>query len=249
MQMQWAKKLGLAVLDALLPPQCLTCDQGVETQGQFCVRCFSKIGFITAPFCSACAVPFAYAAQAVDGLCPRCAQSRPGWSRARAAMRYDEHSRRLILPLKHADRTDLVGPLARMMVRAGADILAEADLVVPVPLHPSRLRARRFNQAGLLAQAIGRHCNVAVCVNALVRLRATSPLGHLNATQREATLDQVIAPRRGLSARLAGRRVVLVDDVLTTGATAAACTEALRTAGVATVDVLVAARVPDPRLA
>ncbi len=244
----WAKNLARVALDLLLPPQCLACDQGVEVQGQLCAGCFSVIGFITAPFCPRCAVPLQYGGQAINGVCPRCAERPPAWDRARAALRYDPHSRRLILPFKHADRTDLAGPLARMMLRAGGDVLAEAELLVPVPLHPSRLRARRYNQAALLAEALGKLCGVEVARDALVRLRATSPLGELSAARRAEAVCGVFAPRRGASARIAGRRVVLIDDVLTSGATATACTEALRAAGAVRVDVLVAARVPDPRL-
>ncbi len=248
MQIAWAKHLGLAVLDALLPPQCLVCDQGVAAQGQLCAACFRGISFITAPFCQRCAVPMVHAGQAVAGVCARCVENPPNWNNARAAMRYDPNSRRLILPLKHADRTDLAAPLAQMMRRAGADILDQADLLVPVPLHPSRLRMRRYNQAGLLARALGHHTKLAVRLDALVRLRATSRLADLNAQQRASVVSHAVAPRRGAAADLAGRHVVLIDDVLTSGATAAACTSALLAAGAANVDVLVAARVPDPRL-
>jgi predicted amidophosphoribosyltransferase len=248
MRLGWAKNLGRAVLDMLLPPQCLACDQGVEVQGQLCASCFRQIGFVTAPFCPLCAVPLVYGGQAVNGVCPRCAEMPPAWDRARAALRYDAQSRRLILPLKHADRTDLAAPLAAMMLRAGGDLLKDAELLVPVPLHPSRLRARRYNQAALLARAVGRLAGIPVAVDALVRLRATSPLGELSAAQRATTVAQAFAPRRAASARLAGKRVVLIDDVLTSGATATGCTLALRAAEAVSVDVLVAARVPDPRL-
>jgi len=177
MHTTWAKSLGRAVLDLLLPPQCLLCEQVVDAPGQFCLECFREVSFISAPFCPRCAVPLAYANQAINGVCPRCAVSPPVWGRARAALRYDAQSKRLILPFKHADRTDLASPLAAMMVRAGADVLAEADLLVPVPLHPSRLRARRYNQAVLLARQISRRTHVELFPDALVRLRATAPLG------------------------------------------------------------------------
>jgi ComF family protein len=248
MQFNWAKNLGLAMLDVLLPPQCLMCDQGVQAQGQLCAACFREVSFISAPFCQHCAVPLTHEGQAVGGICERCAENPPNWDRARAALRYDPKSRRLILPLKHADRTDLATPLAQMMRRAGADILAEADLLVPVPLHPSRLRSRRYNQAALLARAVSQQTGVAVMLDALVRLRATAQLGDLNAQQRSSVVSQAIALRRGVAPLLSGQRVVLIDDVLTSGATAAACCTALRAADVKGIDVLVAARVPDPRL-
>jgi len=239
---------GRVVLDALLPPQCLTCDATVEAPGRFCVACFRQIQFVGLPCCTRCAVPLSHAGQAVGALCPHCAEAPPPWGQARAALRYDAQSRKILLPLKHADRTDLVGALATMMLRVGADLLHDADLLVPVPLHPARLRARRYNQAALLAGAIGRRSHVDVALDALVRLRATLPLGELSASQRAAMVEGAFAIRRGAAARVAGQRVVLVDDVLTSGATSTGCTHALLAAGAARVDVLVAARVPDPRL-
>jgi predicted amidophosphoribosyltransferase len=154
----------------------------------------------------------------------------------------------VLLPLKHGDRPELASALAVMMARAGADILAGADLLVPVPLHPSRLRARRYNQSGLLAQATGRAAGVTVSLDALVRVRSTAALGELSAEQRAATVLGAFAPRRGRAEVLRGRRIILIDDVLTSGATCSACTAALLAAGATRVDVLVAARVPDPRL-
>ena len=248
MRTKWVKSLGRAVLDVLLPPQCLLCEQVVEAPGQFCVECFCEVSFVSAPFCPRCAVPLAYANQAIHGVCPRCATAPPVWRQARAALRYDAQSKRLILPFKHADRTDLAGPLAAMMVRAGADVLAGADLLVPVPLHPSRLRARRYNQAVLLARQIARRTHVELFPDALVRLRATAPLGELGAVARAEAVAHLFAPRRGAGIRLAGQNVVLIDDVLTSGATATECCLALQAAGAAQVDLLVAARVPDPRL-
>ena len=244
----WAKSLGRAALDLLLPPQCLLCEQVVDAPGQFCPDCFREVSFVSAPFCPRCAVPLTYAHQAIHGVCPRCAASPPVWGRARAALRYDGPSKRLILPLKHADRTDLAAPLAAMMVRAGADLLDDADVLVPVPLHPSRLRVRRYNQAVLLARQISRRTRVELFADALVRLRATAPLGELGAVARAEVVAALVAPRRGAGARLAGQKVVLIDDVLTSGATATECCHALQAAGAARVDVLVAARVPDPRL-
>ena len=248
MPRNWAKSFGLAALDLLLPPQCLTCEQVVDAPGQFCLDCFRQTGFISAPFCPSCAVPLSHARQAVRGVCPRCAAHPPAWSRARASLRYDTQSKRLILPFKHADRTDLAGPLAAMMIRAGADLLSEAELIVPVPLHPARLRARRYNQAVLLGRQIARRTGIKLLPDALVRLQATAPLGELGAADRASLLAGKFAPRLGAREMIAGRRVLLVDDVLTSGATATECSLALLATGARAVDVLVVARVPDPRL-
>lgn len=247
------KRLARSLLDVLLPPQCLSCDQPVLEQGQLCATCFAGLTFVSHPFCPRCAVPAAHAGTLMGGsprgLCAACSADPPPFQAARAALQYDDASRHLILQLKHADRVDLAKPLARLMHRAGADILAEADLLVPVPLHPKRLRARRYNQAALLARALSRLSGVPSCLDALVRVHATSPLAELSAEARAGMLAGAIAPRRGRAGRIAGQRVVLVDDVLTSGATAAACTRSLLAAGAAHVALLAAARVPDPRVA
>lgn len=241
--------VGGAVLDALLPPQCVLCDAPVTAGGGFCRPCFAAVHVISPPCCTCCGVPFGHAGQAGrDSVCPRCLEHPPPWRCARAALQYDVHSRRIILALKHGDRTELAAPLGAMMARAGAALLAEAEIIVPVPLHPQRLRARRYNQAALLARAVGRIGGVSVGVDILVRTRATSPLGELSAEQREVMVAGAFGVRLGSGVRIHGRRVLLVDDVLTSGATARGCVQALIGAGAARVDVLAAARVPDPRL-
>jgi len=236
------------MLDLLLPPQCLTCDAPVADQGGLCAACFSATNFLNGPACVCCATPFSYPGEGGAGrICPHCAEAPPPWRQARAALRYDEAARRLILPLKHADRTELAASLATMMTRAGAGLLEEADVLVPVPLHPSRLRARGYNQSALLARSIGRRSDVPVISDALVRLHPTRLLSDLTEVEREAEVKGVFAVRRGRRALLADRRVLLIDDVLTSGATSAACARVLLAAGARSVDVLVAARVPDPR--
>jgi ComF family protein len=240
---------GRTLLDLLLPPECLTCDTPVPVQGQFCTACFRLTGFVTQPFCRRCGVPFVYAAQGgPDGLCPDCRVNPPHYDRARAAFRYDEQARKLVLGLKHGDRTELAISLARHMARAGAALLAEADLLVPVPLHRRRLFHRRYNQSALLAAALARQTGRIFVPDALQRSRATVSLGERSAAERARIVAGAIRVRPRRISQIAGRRVVLIDDVMTSGATANECAEALRAAGAAAIDVLVAARVPDPRL-
>jgi ComF family protein len=163
-------------------------------------------------------------------------------------LRYDAGSRDLILPLKHADRLELAPVLAAMMARAGAGLLADADVLVPVPLHRKRLFHRRYNQAAVLALLLGRGARRAVRPDALMRVRATEALDEKTAQQRAQAVSGAFAVRPHRLDRVAGRSVLLVDDVMTSGATADACAVALLAAGARTVDVLLAARVPDPRL-
>uniref|UniRef100_UPI0022EA9E4B ComF family protein n=1 Tax=Falsiroseomonas oryzae TaxID=2766473 RepID=UPI0022EA9E4B len=149
------RRLGGAVLDALLPPHCLTCDSPVEAQGTLCATCFRGLHLLTPPFCARCGVPFLHGGQAgAGGLCPGCLDRPPPYDLARAALRYDEGAKRLLLPFKHADRTELAAPLAARMARAGAALLDRADLLAPVPLHWRRLVGRRYNQSVLLARRL-----------------------------------------------------------------------------------------------
>lgn len=245
----WLGRLGAGLVrgavDLLLPPRCLACENPVERQGLLCAECFPRHRFITAPMCARCGVPFAHAGEAgPDGLCAACLARPPVFGRARAVWRYDAASRDVILPLKHADRTELAPALGRLMATAGRELLDGADLLVPVPLHYRRLVARRYNQAVLLARAVGRIARVPVVPDLLRRMRATPSLGELGAAERAAVLAGAIAVAPRHRARLAGARVVLIDDVLTSGATANECARALLAEGAAAVDVLAAARVP-----
>jgi len=232
-----------------LPPSCVCCGEPVTVQGLLCVDCFRLTGFITEPCCARCGVPFASAAQGgPDRLCPACREVPPVFDRARAALRYDGQARRLLLPFKHADRAEMAWTLVPHMARAGAALLRQADVLVAVPLHRRRLFLRRYNQAVLLARGLARAARKPVLPDALVRVRATASLGAKSAAQRATEIAGAFAVRPSRVARLAGRRVLLIDDVMTSGATVNACALALKLAGASGVDVLVAARVPDPRL-
>lgn len=239
-----ARQTGRLALDFLLPPHCLTCDQPVEHPGQFCPACFEKTNFITAPCCTRCGVPFESRERGgAAGACPTCVADPPPWGEARAALRYDEQARRLILPFKYGDRIETARALAPMMARAGASLLREADWLVPVPLHRRRMVSRRYNQAALLARALSRSSGRPALLDALRRVRATSPLAELSPARRTEELAAAIAVRPARQIMLEQSRVLLIDDVLTSGATARACVAALLAAGVARVDVLAAARV------
>ena len=239
----------MRALDLLLPPRCAACDAAVGAHGQLCAECFGRTNFISAPVCARCGVPFSSVGQGgLDGGCPGCTADPPVFQAARAALRYDDQARKLILPLKHGDRVELAAILAPMMVRAGRVLLEQAEVLVPVPLHRSRLFHRKYNQAAVLALAIGRLTGRPVLPDALCRTRRTSALEDKSPEERAEEVEGSFLARPARGIGVAGRRVLLIDDVMTSGSTANACSAALLAAGAVTVDVLVAARVPDPKL-
>jgi len=179
--------------------------------------------------------------------CGACIADPPRFDRARAAMRYDDAARGLVLQFKHADATHAAPGYAKWMARAGADLIAGCDLIAPVPLHRWRLLWRRYNQSALLAQALGRASGKPVLPDLLIRRRATPSQGRLGRNQRFQNVAGAFALRPVHAGKLQGLRVLLVDDVMTTGATVAECAKVLKRAGAASVDVLTLARVVRPQ--
>lgn len=203
---------------------------------------FARLVFIDAPLCRRCGLPLEVDL-GPDGVCGACRARPPRWGRARAALVYDDVSRKAVLDLKRTGRRDGLATLARWMQRAGRELLAEADLIVPVPLHYRRLVSRGFNQAGWLAAAVARESGVPVHPAALKRIKATASQGGLSARARRANVAGAFTLRQAARRQVNGRRVLLVDDVLTTGATLEGCVRALKAGGAAQVDVLTLARV------
>ncbi|MBI1777329.1 MAG: ComF family protein [Proteobacteria bacterium] len=231
-----------AALDAVLPPRCLRCGETVDEPGSLCGVCWTKVTFIAKPLCHCCGRPFELPAD--DGAwCGACLADPPPWRRARAVFRYDEATRPLITGFKFHDQTHAAPAFGRWMARAGRELLGEADLIAPVPLHWLRLFSRRYNQASLLANALGQETGIRVLPDLLRRRKRTPPQTELNRRERARNVAHAFAIRPGQMSVLAGKRVLLVDDVLTTGATVAACAQALKGAGAAAVDVLTVARV------
>lgn len=226
----------------MLPPLCLACRQPVDAPGRLCPACWSAVDFIAAPQCESCGLPFDYDLGA-GAVCGACAAAPPPWERARAVMRYGATARRLVAGLKYADRLHMAPALAEWLARAGAPLLAGAELLAPVPLHRRRLVLRRFNQSALLALALSRATGVEAAPGCLARRRATRPQAGLPRDRRARNVAGAFLVPERERARVDARRVVLIDDVLTTGATAGECARALLRAGAARVDVLTLARV------
>jgi ComF family protein len=235
--------LGRAALDLALPQLCPVCREPVEDRG-LCPTCWSKLSFITRPYCERLGIPFAYD-PGPGILSMEAIADPPAYHRARAAVRFDEISRALVHALKYGDRLDLAPMMGRWVGHAGRELLAEADALVPVPLHWRRLWARRFNQSAMLATAISAESKVPVARTALKRVKATAQQVGLTRSERALNVQGAFrVPPEGKAA-VAGRRLVLVDDVLTSGATVDGCARALLRAGAANVDVLVFARVAE----
>jgi ComF family protein len=238
------RRVGRAVLNALLPPQCLACEANVDEPGSLCAECFDRFTFITRPHCQVCCLPFETAVINDDVMCGACLKDRPAYRQARAVFVYRDQGRDLVLKLKHGDRTDAAVHLAKWLIRAGGDVLNGADVLVPVPMHRRRLWLRTYNQAGLLANAVAALSGKSCCPDALERRKSTKSQGGLDRAARRLNVAGAFAIKR--KENVAGKNVVLIDDVLTTGATADACARTLLRAGASAVDVLVLARVPQP---
>jgi len=231
---------GLAV-DVALPQLCAACREPVGAEG-LCAACWSKLSFIAPPYCERLGIPFPFD-PGPGVLSMEAIADPPAYRRARAAVRYDDVARKLVHAFKYGDRLDLAPTMGRWMGNAGRPLLAEADAIVPVPLHWRRQWARRFNQSALLAEVIGKASGVAVDHAALRRVKATPQQVGLSQAERAQNVQGAFRVPPSAKSEVAGRRLLLVDDVLTSGATVDACSRALLRAGAAQVDVLVFARV------
>jgi ComF family protein len=235
---------GRALVQAVLPPTCLVCSKPAGAGGGLCSKCWQGAGFIERPYCERLGLPFSYDSGG-PLISPAAFADPPAFDRARAAMRFSDVARDLVHLLKYGDRLDLVKPFAVWMARTGDELLREADALIPVPLHWTRLFQRRFNQSAALALAISKRAKLAVIDDALARVRATPPQVGLAREERAKNVHGAFSVEKASRAKLKGKRIVLIDDVLTTGATANACARVLRRAGAARVDVLTLARVVD----
>lgn len=230
---------GRRALDLVLPPTAL--DGGAALSPGLTAETWGRIAFMDDPVCDGCGSPFEYP-QGFGDRCAGCMARPRAFDRARAACLYDDASRELILQLKHADRTDLSHLFAKWLSRAARELIEEADALVPVPLHRLRLLRRRYNQAAEIARPLARMAGLDYLPDALVRRRATASQGGRSGSGRRRNVQGAfVADRR----KVEGRRILLIDDVLTTGATADACARALKAAGAACVTLAVIAKVKE----
>lgn len=229
-----------SVIRTIYPPQCLTCDTQTEVDFALCGSCWAKTPFITGLVCDACGVPLMGEGDHDIATCDDCLATPRPWGRGRAALEYRDGARKIVLGLKHGDRTDLARPAAFWMVRAAAPLVVADMIVVPVPLHWTRLLRRRYNQAALLGQQVARDLSVEFQPDTLVRPKRSKMMEAYSRDARFEALSGAIEPAK--NAALHGRPVLLVDDVMTTGATLSACCDALKSAGAGPVSILTLAR-------
>ncbi|MCJ2015522.1 ComF family protein [Methylobacterium sp. J-076] len=240
------RRLQAAALALVYPPTCAGCGAATADAGAFCAACWAGLRLIEEPFCDRLGVPFAIDLGTGRLLSPQAIAQPPVFGRSRAVALYDEVARGLVHRLKYEDRHDLARPMARMMGAAGRALIDEADCVVPVPLHHWRLWRRRFNQSALLARPIAEGAGPPFLPHALARRRATRSQVGLSRAARAENLSGAFRVPPERAHLVAGRRVLLVDDVRTTGATGNAAARALLRGGAASVDLLTFALVGEP---
>ncbi|CAN5237758.1 ComF family protein [soil metagenome] len=239
--------LGRGLADLILPPVAHDSREATAAAG-LSADAWSRVRFLEAPVCDGCGAAFEF--DGGDFASDRCAAclTRPyAFQRARAACVYDEASRGLILKFKHGDQQQFAGLFARWLGRAASDLIAEADAVAPVPLHPMRLLSRRFNQAAEIARPLARHAGLDYLPDALIRSERTATQGGKSMRGRRLNVARAFSVTEAGRHRIKGRRILLIDDVLTTGATGEACARALMDAGARAVDLAVIARVRTAR--
>lgn len=235
------------IQDTVLPPHSLITGRVLSKDDlQMDTELWQSLKFIDDPCCTACGFPFEFE-QGVDALCMRCHAHMPIFDHARSAITYDDISRKLVLDFKYGGRTDGLEFFAAQMMRAGSAVLDEADTLIPVPLHPSRLRQRRFNQAALLARTISRLSAIPYQTEALVRRKNTPSQGGLTFLGRRRNVSGAFNMRPNFKDAVKGQHVVLIDDVYTTGSTLSACANPLKRAGARRVDALTLMRVVRPQ--
>jgi ComF family protein len=230
-------------LHAVFPPRCIACGEEVGSDFGLCLSCWEQTSFATGTVCDACGVPLPGDDGGEAVLCDDCLTHPRPWTRGRTVMMYSGVGRDLVLSFKHSDRLDLVRPMAVWMAGAARPLLSPETLIAPIPLHRWRLLRRKYNQSALLSRALSRITGQEGCVDLFTRIRNTaSQKGH-DRDARLANLADAITVNPARADLIAGRAVLIVDDVMTSGATLGAATQAAMQAGAARVDVVTLARV------
>ena len=234
------KRVFNTIINFILPPLCPICNKRVDVPHMLCATCFKRLNFITKPYCQKCGRPFEFDIKG-ESLCAACMKDQPRYNKARSNLVYDEGAKELILPFKHADRTDLAHILSEFLIREQGVLIDEAEIIIPVPLYITRLFKRRYNQSALLAKRICKIKHKQYEPRVLRRIKPTVSQGHMNKIERAANVKGAFAVFQPDIIR--DKKVLLIDDVMTTGATVNECTKVLMKSGASQVDILTVARV------
>lgn len=231
------------LLNLILPPKCMCCGHIIHDENGLCADCFQKLTFITTPYCKRCGLPFENVMGNKKLLCVKCAQEkRPVLQMSRSALKYDSFFKKNILSFKFKDKTENAVVFAKFLKTAGKDIFeAGADVLIPVPLHYQRLIKRKYNQSALMAQELSHLTGVPVDLTSLVKIKSTKPQVHYSGKARVQNVKGVFEVKNNTNIK--GKRVVVIDDVMTTGSTLKECAKALKTAGAQSVCSITVARV------
>lgn len=241
-QMSNFARFWSGALDLILPPRCIGTGDIVDAPGMISPAFWSQLQFIEKPFCSCCGLPFNFD-MAEGALCAGCMDEEPDFDQARAAVIYNDASRKAVLDFKYGDKMHAVKTFLPWMMRAGAETLAECDLMLPIPLHAKRLWQRRFNQSAVLAEALAELAEKPFLPDGLLRARYTSPQKGLSRKERNDNVKNAFAVNKSAAAQIAGKNILLIDDVFTSGATLNECARVLKKSGADKVFVLTIARV------
>ena len=236
------KEILNKIIEIFLPPRCIKCG-AILAQDGLCAECYNELNFISAPYCHKCGHPFEAQNTGKKMLCATCSKKKKTPFRYnRSALCYDEASKNLILALKFMDKTENAKVLAKWLNIAGKDIWKEGvDILVPIPLHYTRLVKRKYNQSALLAKELSKLCHVPVDYTSVIKHKATKPQVAFSGKERIQNVKGVFSVKH--QDKIKGKRVVLIDDVMTTGSTLKECALAIKAAGAKSVDTLTVARV------
>lgn len=236
-----AKPIITKALNAIYPPQCLSCKTIIGENGNLCPDCWEVIHFISGSKCNICGIPFEYEINEA-AICGSCMFKKPSYDCARAVFKYDDASRSLITSFKYSDKIAASDYFAKWIARSASDLIDEADLIVAVPLHRIRLFTRRYNQSSLLANSLAKLTKKPIHHNMLRRTKNTKPQAGMMFKQRILNVRGAFKINAKYADLIKGKNIILIDDVMTTGATIEACAKAIKKAGASKVTALTVAR-------